>query len=250
MRLEKCWFCSSTVYPGHGIQFVRNDAKRLKWYFERVSTAVSAIVHAPNWHVVWVDFVGLLVVGNPRSKCHKNFKMKRNPRKVKWTKAYRRLHGKDMTQDTTFEFERKRNRPERYDRNLAENTLKAIKKIDKVEGQERQGAERGTKGIGAVIESWSRLLKRFEKTNLSRYPRSKSRFLNQKAIKIRQWKNDFLSQFFSCVIALFSVFLLFFFALCFSALLFCPVFCERDTGEGALAFLLMHSFVVKVTHGG
>lgn len=34
--------------------------------------------------------------------------------------------------DSTFEFERKRNRPERYDRSLAENTLKAIKKIDKV----------------------------------------------------------------------------------------------------------------------
>ncbi|KAL5735805.1 hypothetical protein ACOSQ2_030593 [Xanthoceras sorbifolium] len=99
MRLEKCWFCSSTVYPGHGIQFVRNDAKVFRFC---------------------------------RSKCHKNFKMKRNPRKVKWTKAYRRLHGKDMTQDSTFEFERKRNRPERYDRNLAENTLKAIKKIDKI----------------------------------------------------------------------------------------------------------------------
>ncbi|GKV21503.1 hypothetical protein SLEP1_g31480 [Rubroshorea leprosula] len=99
MRLEKCWFCSSTIYPGHGIQFVRNDAKIFRFC---------------------------------RSKCHKNFKMKRNPRKVKWTKAYRRLHGKDMTQDSTFEFERKRNRPERYDRNLAENTLKAIKKIDKI----------------------------------------------------------------------------------------------------------------------
>ncbi|KAM0020801.1 putative ribosomal protein L24e [Helianthus debilis subsp. tardiflorus] len=99
MRLEKCWFCSSTVYPGHGIQFVRNDAKIFRFC---------------------------------RSKCHKNFKMKRNPRKVKWTKAYRRLHGKDMTQDATFEFERKRNRPERYDRNLTENTLKAIKVIDKV----------------------------------------------------------------------------------------------------------------------
>ncbi|TKY67107.1 ribosome biogenesis protein RLP24 [Spatholobus suberectus] len=79
------------------------------------------------------------------SKCHKNFKMKRNPRKVKWTKAYRRVHGKDMTQvklqhcyiyrlfqDSTFELERKRNRPERYDRNLAENVLKAIPKIDKI----------------------------------------------------------------------------------------------------------------------
>ncbi|CAK7329295.1 unnamed protein product [Dovyalis caffra] len=102
MRVEKCWFCSSNIYPGHGIQFVRNDAKIFRFC---------------------------------RSKCHKNFKMKRNPRKVKWTKAYRRLHGKDMTQDSTFEFERKRNRPERYDRNVTENTLKAIKKIDKVRSE-------------------------------------------------------------------------------------------------------------------
>ncbi|KAH9291835.1 hypothetical protein KI387_042974, partial [Taxus chinensis] len=99
MRLEKCWFCSSTIYPGHGIQFVRNDSKIFRFC---------------------------------RSKCHKNFKMKRNPRKVKWTKAYRKLHGKELTKDTTFEFERRRNRPERYDRNLVENTLKAIKKVEEV----------------------------------------------------------------------------------------------------------------------
>ncbi|KAK9950108.1 hypothetical protein M0R45_005610 [Rubus argutus] len=119
MRLEKCWFCSSTVYPGHGIQFVRNDAKIFRFC---------------------------------RSKCHKNFKMKRNPRKVKWTKAYRRLRGKDMTQDSTFEFERKRNRPERYDRNLAENTLKAIKKIDKVRvDREAKHHEKRMKGKKAKI---------------------------------------------------------------------------------------------------
>ncbi|XLS75442.1 hypothetical protein HN51_032307, partial [Arachis hypogaea] len=108
MRLEKCWFCSSTVYPGHGIQFVRNDAK--------VNLCSS----------LWISHLSY------RSKCHKNFKMKRNPRKVKWTKAYRRVHGKDMTQDSTFEFERKPNRLERYDRNLAENILKAIPKIEKI----------------------------------------------------------------------------------------------------------------------
>ncbi|XP_078165788.1 putative ribosome biogenesis protein RLP24 [Carex rostrata] len=102
MRLEKCWFCSSTIYPGHGIQFVRNDAKIFKFC---------------------------------RSKCHKNFKMKRNPRKVKWTKAYRRLHGKDMTKDSTFEFERKRNRPLRYDRINTEKVLQAIPKISKVKAK-------------------------------------------------------------------------------------------------------------------
>ena len=99
MRLEKCWFCSSTCYPGHGIQFVRNDSKIFRFC---------------------------------RSKCHKNFKMKRNPRKVKWTKAYRVLHGKDMSADSTFTFERRRNRPERYNRDVVQKTVTAMKRIEEI----------------------------------------------------------------------------------------------------------------------
>jgi len=105
MRLEKCWFCSSTIYPGHGICFVRNDSKLFRFC---------------------------------RSKCHKNFKMKRNPRKVKWTKAYRVLHGKELTADTTFDFERRRNRPTKYNRQIAVGTLSAMKSLEQVRSRREQ----------------------------------------------------------------------------------------------------------------
>ncbi|KDQ33526.1 hypothetical protein PLEOSDRAFT_19621 [Pleurotus ostreatus PC15] len=99
MRIEKCYFCSTNVYPGHGSAFVRNDAKVFRFC---------------------------------TSKCHKNFKMKRNPRKVRWTKAFRKAAGKEMTIDSTIDFEKRRNVPVRYDRELIQTTIKAMKRVGEV----------------------------------------------------------------------------------------------------------------------
>ena len=67
-----------------------------------------------------------------RSKCHRHFKNKHNPRKLKWTKAYRKLHGKEMVKDSIFEFEKKRNEPLVYNREEYVNTIKAMKRLEEV----------------------------------------------------------------------------------------------------------------------
>ena len=61
-----------------------------------------------------------------RSKCHKNFKKKKNPRKAKWTKAFRKSSGKELAVDPSFEFEKRRNVPVKYDRELWQKTVGAM----------------------------------------------------------------------------------------------------------------------------
>jgi len=61
--------------------------------------------------------------------------MKRNPRKVKWTKAFRKAAGKEMTIDSTIDFEKRRNVPVRYDRELVKTTIQAMKRVGEIKAR-------------------------------------------------------------------------------------------------------------------
>ena len=63
------------------------------------------------------------------------FKARKNPRKLRWTKAYRAAHGKEMTVDSVLEFEQRRNVPTRYNRELMVKTIQAMKKIDEIKAK-------------------------------------------------------------------------------------------------------------------
>lgn len=67
-----------------------------------------------------------------RTKCRRLFQKKRNPRKLRWTKAFRKSHGKELVVDSTFEFERKRHVPVKYNRDLMATTLKAMKRVQEI----------------------------------------------------------------------------------------------------------------------
>ena len=67
--------------------------------------------------------------------------MKRQPRKLKWTKTHRALRGKEMIVDSSLllsQFSKRRNIPVKYDRNLVAATLKAMERVEEI----RQRRER------------------------------------------------------------------------------------------------------------
>lgn len=67
-----------------------------------------------------------------RSKCHKAFKKRKNPRKTKWTKAARKTAGKELTQDASFDFEKRRNIPVKYNRETFKKTIAAIARVTEI----------------------------------------------------------------------------------------------------------------------
>merc|ERR1712146_552376 len=51
---------------------------------------------------------------------------------MKWTKAYRKTHGKELMYDSTLDFEKRREEPVRYNRDLYVKTVQAIGKIEQI----------------------------------------------------------------------------------------------------------------------
>lgn len=96
MRIEKCWFCSCNIYPGHGIRFVRSDCASFNFC---------------------------------RSKCFRLFKRRLNPRKIKWTKVHRKLANKELSEDPIYQFEKRNNEPVMFDKDLMVEVLNTVPKI-------------------------------------------------------------------------------------------------------------------------
>jgi len=93
-------------------------------------------------------------------------RMKRNPRKVRWTKAFRKAAGKEMTIDSTIDFEKRRNVPVRYDRELVTTTLKAMKRVGEIK-QRREHAFWKHRMAAAREKQRAHRKKKLEKTSVA-----------------------------------------------------------------------------------
>lgn len=72
-----------------------------------------------------------------RSKCKRHFKARHHPRQSKWTKACRAARGKELVDDPVFAFEKRRNRPVKYDRDLYIKTVQAMTILDRIRQKRR-----------------------------------------------------------------------------------------------------------------
>lgn len=108
--------------------FVRNDCKVIVRFRHN-----SCLVSLFCWGVLAGHCFGFLQIFRfCRSKCRNAFKKKKNPRKTKWTKAFRKSAGKDLAVDPSFEFEKRRNVPVKYDRDLWQKSVEAMKKVEEI----------------------------------------------------------------------------------------------------------------------
>ncbi|CEQ40439.1 SPOSA6832_02074, partial [Sporobolomyces salmonicolor] len=168
-KIEPCYVCGAPCYPGHGqspfaraftatrspalstagTMFVRNDAKCFRFCRSKCSKNFKSVLAS-------LAFAPAPSATADRPSCRSScctstspstpvppspplpsppLRMKRNPRKLKWTKAFRKAAGKEMTVDSTLAFEKRRHVPVRYDRDLVQATVAGMKRIAEVKAR-------------------------------------------------------------------------------------------------------------------
>ncbi|KAL5004016.1 hypothetical protein ScPMuIL_017472 [Solemya velum] len=125
-----------------------------------------------------------------RSKCHKAFKKKRNPRKTKWTKAFRKAAGKELTVDPSFEFEKRRNVPIKYDRQLWKTTVKAMEKIEEIRIKRQNQYIQNRLNKGKELAKKSDIVEVEKNIHLIRAPGAKQAKLEKKAVVIVETEQE------------------------------------------------------------
>nr|BAK00513.1 predicted protein [Hordeum vulgare subsp. vulgare] len=105
MKTEVCQFTGFKIYPGHGKRYVRADNKAFT-----------------------------LING----KAEANFLMRRNPREIRWTQIYRRLHRKGASEEVA---KKKTRKVQKMQRAIVGASLEVIKQ-KRAEKPEQRAASR------------------------------------------------------------------------------------------------------------
>ncbi|KAJ2897372.1 hypothetical protein MKZ38_004710 [Zalerion maritima] len=109
--------------------------------------------------------------------------MKRNPRKLKWTKSFRKAAGKEMVVDSTLQFAARRHVPLRYDREMHQATLSAMGRITEIrQKRERAFYKRRMRGKRAQDLSEARKLVKAHEHLLPRLRGSEKRKLREEGV--------------------------------------------------------------------
>lgn len=161
MRIEKCYFCSSPIYPGHGTTFVRNDCKVFRFC---------------------------------RAKCHSAFKKKRNPRKVRWTKAFRKAAGKELGVDPAFEFEKRRHVPVKYNRELWQHTVDAMKRVEEIKAKRQNQFITNRLKKGKELRKAEDLKEVEQSMHIIRAPAAKSRAMEKKLVQVVKEEDEVMME--------------------------------------------------------
>merc|ERR1711991_1055943 len=102
VKNEICIFSGYKIYPGHGSRFIRSDSKM---------------------------FVFL------SQKCSRHFHMRHNPRRMRWTKLYRRLNKKGLAEATQ---KKRTRRTAKFQRSIVGASIESIRQRRSVRPEVRK----------------------------------------------------------------------------------------------------------------